>query len=268
MTARRTALAAALLCLLLAACRSNPPMRVVEAIDGPSALTAKAVEVYSRKSTRDQVPPRLAVISKESTASTTVCPLLMGTPELFATAELQEALRDAVRRGTTLAVEIPSDATPAEAERTVLGLVEGGRVADLPADTPLLKDYPGKTKPSLKAVLRAEGDVAAIFLAPFEELTLIIVILLLELVYVDMIAKDTSNHNLAGHIVPLLKVYRADKGFKRISLHRITQTRVVVFAQNDIKAHIIGDLIKCPTLHDLRSHFGQESLRAIRILFE
>jgi len=132
--------------------------------DSPSRLMAKAVEYYARKRDYDQVPLRFAAISEDSMASAGMCPVLIGTPAQFGEPAMAAALRRAVERGAILLVEIPPDAAPADAERAASALVPGGKVAAIPADAKFFEEYPGKKRPSLKGILRAEGDVAAVFL--------------------------------------------------------------------------------------------------------
>jgi hypothetical protein len=99
-------------------------------------------------------------------------------------------------------------------------------------------------------------------------LTFIVIVDAFEFVYIDVFPQDLINNVAAGPVVSAFEVDGPDQGFQRISQHGATKAGIIVLVQHHIEPHLIADLIEGFPLHDLGSHFSQEALVAVGILFK
>jgi len=111
-------------------------------------------------------------------------------------------------------------------------------------------------------------DLTAVLLAIFKQLTLVVIICVLEIVDIKVPAQDLADNDTSCGFKPFFKINGANQCFKGIAFHGITETRVIIFHKHHIDTHIVCNAVESLSLDDLGPHFRKESFVAVWVFFE
>ncbi len=111
-------------------------------------------------------------------------------------------------------------------------------------------------------------DGIAILLAPFEELALVIVVVLFQFVNIEVFAQDLAHHELSGVFITHFDIDGPHERFEGVAEHGLGEFSLVIGGQVHVEAHFIADFVERVALHDFGAHFGQKAFIAIGVFFE